>query len=86
MKPQMWNLRCFKHFLMRLTDLERTLKGRGEQDQKVREARLELSKSLVEEMASEEKKVVEEFKIVRWTDLEEEEQSRRREQTAEREE
>ena len=41
---------------------------------KVRETRLEMSESLVEEMAAEEKHVVEEFARVRWTDLEEEEQ------------
>ena len=71
------------HFLVWLTDLERTLKRRGEQDKKVREARLEMSGSLVEEMASEGKNVVEEFK--RAADLEEEEQDWRCEQTAERE-
>ena len=27
LKLHMWSLRCFKHFLMRLMDLERTLKG-----------------------------------------------------------
>ena len=26
-RPQMWSLRCFRYFLMRLMDLERTLKG-----------------------------------------------------------
>ena len=71
------------HFLVWLTDLEWTLKRREEQDKKVREARLEMSGSLVEEMASEEKNVVGGFK--RAADLEEEEQDWRREQTAERE-
>ena len=40
---------------MRLMDLERILKGGREQDQKMREARLEMSESLVEDMVLEEK-------------------------------
>ena len=84
-QPHMWSLRCFRYFLMRLMDLKRILKGGREQDQKMREARLEMSESLVEEMVLEEKNVVEEFKRVRWADLEDEEQSWRCEQTAEKE-
>ena len=44
--PHMWSSRCFRYFLMRLMDLERILKGGREQDQKMREARLEMSESL----------------------------------------
>ena len=69
---------------MRLMDFERILKGGREQDQNVREESFEMSESLVEEMALEEKSVVEEFKRVRWADLEDEEQSSRCEQTAEK--
>ena len=57
--PHMWSSRCFRYFLMRLMDLERILKGGREQDQKMREARLEMSESLVEEMALEEENLVE---------------------------
>ena len=85
-QPHMWSLRCFRYFLMRLMDLERILNGGRDQDQKMREERLEMSESLVEEMALEEKSVVEEFRRVRWADLEDEEQSSRCEQTAEKEE
>ena len=44
---------------MRLMDLERTLKGGRDQEQRMREERLEMSESLVEEMALEERNVVE---------------------------
>ena len=63
--PHMWSLKCFRYFLVRLMDLERILKGGREQGQKMREARLEMSESLVEEIALEQKNVVEEFKRVR---------------------
>ena len=67
-------------------DLERTLKGGRNQEQRMREERLEISESLMEEMALEEWNVVEEFKRVRWADLEDEEQNSRYEQMAEKEE
>ena len=67
-------------------DLERTLKGGRDQEQRTREERLEMSGSLVEEMALEERNAVEDFKRVRWADLEDEEQSSRYEQMAEKEE
>ena len=65
-QPHMWSLRCFRYFLMRLMDRERTLKGGRDQEQRMREERLEMSESLVEEMVLEERNVVEEFKRVRW--------------------
>ena len=65
----------FRYFLQRLTDLEPTCKER-----------LEMSESLMEEMALEERNVVEEFKRVKWADLEDEELSSRYEQMAEKEE
>ena len=40
-------------------DLERTLKGGRDQEQRMREERLGMSESLVEEMALEERNVVE---------------------------
>ena len=77
----MWSLRCFRYFLLRLTDLEQTLKGERDQEQRMKEEKLEMSESLVEE-----KNVVEEFKGARWADLEDEEQSSRREQMTEKKE
>ena len=85
-QPHMWSLRCFRYFLKRLMDLERTLKGGRDQEQRMREERLEMSESLVEEMALEERNVVEDFERVRWADLEDEELSPRYEQMAEKEE
>ena len=80
-QPHMWSLRCFRYFLTRLMDLERTLKGARDQEQRMREERLEMSESLVEDMALEERNVVEEFKRVRWADA-----GSRHEQMAEKEE
>ena len=57
--------------------------GRG-REQRMRGERLEVSESLVEEMALEERNMVEDFKRVRWADLEDEEQSLRCEQMAEK--
>ena len=41
-QPHMWSLRCFRYFLKRLMDLERTLKGGRDQEQRMREERLEM--------------------------------------------
>ena len=60
----MWTLRCFRYFLKRLMDLEWTLKEGRDQEQRMREERLEMGESLVEEMALEEKNMVEDFKRV----------------------
>ena len=47
----MWTLRCFRYFLKRLMDLEWSLKEGRDQEQIMREERLEMGESLVEEMA-----------------------------------
>ena len=85
-QPHMWTLRCFQYFLLRLMDLERILKGGRGREQKMREERLEVSESLVEEMALEERNMVEDFKRVRWADLEDEERGSWSEQNSERQE
>ena len=84
----MWELRCFKFFLRRPLYLERAPKQGNEPDETLKTARLELSENLVEEMACEERRVVEECRIearqkVRWAYLEEEEQEFRRGETEE---
>ena len=85
-QPHMWTLRCFRYFLLRLMDLERILKGGRDREPKMREERLEVSESLVEEMALEERNMVEDFKRVRWADLEDEERGSWSEQNSERQE
>ena len=85
-QPHMWTLRCFRYFLKRLMNLEWTLKEGRDQEQRMREERLEMSESLVEEMALEEKNMVDDFKRVRWADLEDEEQGSWCEKMVEKEE
>ena len=60
-------------------DLERALREGNEPNEAGKTARLELGENLVEEMAREERKVVEECRNelrqrVRWADMEDEEQ------------
>ena len=69
----MWTLRCFRYFLKRLMDLEWSLKDGRDQEQRMREERLEVGGSLIEEMALEERNMAEDFKRVRWAHLEDEE-------------
>ena len=51
-QPDMWTFRCFRYFLKRLMDLEWSLKEGRDQEQRMREERLKVVGSLVEEMAS----------------------------------
>ena len=85
-QPHMWTLRCFRYFLKRMMDLEWSLKEGRDQEQRVRELRLEMGGSLVEDMALEERNMVEDFKRVRWADLEDEERGSWKEQNSERQE
>ena len=63
-KPKMWKLKCFKFFLMRLTDLERVLQ-REENSEQVTITRVEMCEELMEEMAAEEQQAVQESRMVR---------------------
>ena len=60
---KMWKLKCFKFCLSRLLDLERVMKQEREPEETVRITRVEMSETWVEEMACEELKVVEEYKV-----------------------
>ena len=70
-KIKMWKMKCSKFFPRRLPDLERVMKQEGEPEETVTITRVEMSETLVEEMACEEMRVIEEYKVgmqqrVRW--------------------
>ena len=73
-KPKMWKLKCFEFFLKRLADLERVLQSE-EKREEVNIMRVDMCESLMEEMAVEEQKAMEECRMaerqrVRWADME----------------
>ena len=79
-KIKMWKLKWCKFFLRRLLDLERVMEQEGEPEETVKITRVEMSQTLVEEMACEEMKVVEgkegTKQRVRWADIEDEHETR----------
>ena len=82
-KKKMWKLKCFKLLLRRLLDLERVMEQQeGEPEETtVSITRVQMTETLVEEMACEEMKVVEENEEgtkqrVRWAVIEEEHEKR----------
>ena len=80
-KLKMWTLKCFKFFLRKLLDLERAMEQEGELEETVIITRVEVTETLMEEMACEEMQVVEEYKEgtkqkVRWENVEDEHETR----------